>query len=95
MVLVLDPIYIVNLMLCIIILFLGVFGYRKKGNPVQLYVGIAFGLFGVSHLATILGLKDALEVPLIVIRTIAYLVVVFALYTILTRRHKINPEIKQ
>jgi hypothetical protein len=86
MTLVLDPIYLVNLTLCIIILILGVFGYRKKGNPVQLYVGIAFGLFGISHLATILGLKADLETFLIVVRTIAYLVVVFALYKILTQR---------
>ena len=86
MALVLDPIYIVNLTLCSIILILGIFGYRKKGNPVPLYVGIAFGLFGVSHAATILGLKNELEVPLIVIRTVAYLAVVFALYKILNRR---------
>ena len=85
MALVLDPLYIVNLTLCIIILVLGIFGYRKKGNLAPLYVGIAFGLFGVSHMATILGLKDALEVFLIVIRTVAYLAVVFALYTILKR----------
>ena len=86
MALVLDPIYIVNLTLCIIIFLLGFFGYRKNGNPVPLYVGIAFGLFGVSHLATILGLKYALEAFLIVIRTVAYLLVIFALYTILNRR---------
>jgi hypothetical protein len=86
MALVLDPIYVVNLTLCIIILLLGFFGYRKKGNPTPLYVGIAFGLFGVSHLATILGLKDAFEAFLIVIRTAAYLAVIFALYTILNRR---------
>jgi uncharacterized membrane protein (UPF0136 family) len=84
--LVLDPIYIINLTLCIIILVLGVFGYRKTGNPVPLYVGIAFGLFGVSHLATILGLKESLEAVLIVIRTAAYLVVIVALYTLLKRR---------
>jgi uncharacterized membrane protein (UPF0136 family) len=84
--LVLDPIYIINLTLCIIILVLGVFGYRKTGNPVPLYVGVAFGLFGVSHLATILGLKDPLEAVLIVIRTVAYLVVIVALYTLLKRR---------
>jgi uncharacterized membrane protein (UPF0136 family) len=84
--LVLDPIYIINLMLCIIILVLGVFGYRKTGNPVPLYVGVAFGLFAVSHLATILGLKDSLEAVLIVIRTAAYLVVIVALYTLLKRR---------
>jgi len=82
----LDPIYLVNLTLCIIILLLGVFGYRKKGAPLPLYIGIAFGLFGVSHLATILGLKDALEAFLIVIRTVAYLLVIFALYTVLKRR---------
>ena len=86
MALVLDPIYIVKLTLCIIILILGIFGYRKNDNLVPLYIGIAFGLFGVSHLATILGLKDDLEAFLIVIRTIAYLVVVFALYKILNRR---------
>ena len=82
----LDPIYIVNLTLCITILVLGVFGYRKKGEVAPLYVGAAFGLFGVSHLATILGLKDDLEILLIVIRTVAYLAVIFALYTILKRR---------
>ena len=85
MALVLDPIYIVNLTLCIIIFLLGFFGYRKNGNPVPLYVGIAFGLFGVSNLETILGLKYALEVFLIVIRIVAYLLVIFALYTILNR----------
>ena len=86
MALILDPMYIVNLTLCVIILFLGFFGYRKTGNPVPLYIGMAFGLFGVSHLATILSLKNDLEALLIVIRTVAYLVVVFALYTILNRR---------
>jgi hypothetical protein len=80
--LVLDPIYVINLTLCIIILVLGVFGYRKTGNPVPLYVGVAFGLFLVSHLATIFGLKDPLEAVLIVIRTVAYLVIIVALYTL-------------
>ncbi|MFZ7137651.1 MAG: hypothetical protein ACOWW1_04445 [archaeon] len=83
---VLDPMYIMNLTLCIIILVLGIFGYRKQNNTVPLYVGVAFGLFGVSHLATILGFKDALELFLIIIRTIAYLLVVFALYTIVKKR---------
>jgi hypothetical protein len=87
MALVLDPIYIVNLTLCIIILLLGIFGYRKRDDPTPLYIGIAFGLFGVSHLATILDLKATLELLLIVIRTAAYLTVIFALYTLLKRRH--------
>ena len=81
-----DPMYAVNLALCIIILVLGCWGYRRGGDRVPLYVGIAFGLFGVSHLMTLLGLKEALETVLIVVRTIAYLIVAFALYNVAAKR---------
>ena len=77
---VLDPIYVVNLILCTIILVFGVIGYRRSRSAFPLYIGIAFGLFGLSHLATLLGLKGSLEVPLIVVRTLAYLIVVFTVY---------------
>jgi hypothetical protein len=76
----LDPIYTVNLVLCIIIVILGYLAYRKSKNTVPIYVGIGFALFGISHLATILGLKETLSDALIVIRTIGYLMVIFALY---------------
>ena len=81
-----DPIYILNLVLCVIILILGCLGYKKSGNKLPLYIGIAFGLFGVSHLATLLGLKETLTVALIVIRTLGYLIVVFTLYRVAFRR---------
>lgn len=81
-----DPMYVVNLVLCIIILALGCWGYRKTEDRVPMYVGIAFGLFGVSHLVTLIGLKEALETVLIVIRTLAYLIVVFALYKVIVER---------
>jgi uncharacterized membrane protein (UPF0136 family) len=77
-----DPITTVNLVLCIIILALGIIGYRRSGKAFPLYVGIAFGLFGVSHLLTILGLKEELAGLLIAVRTAAYLLVVFALYRV-------------
>jgi hypothetical protein len=57
-------------------------GWRRSNRIFPLYIGIAFGLFGLSHLATILGLKASLEVPLIVIRTLAYLIIVFTVYKI-------------
>ena len=75
-----DPIYLINLGLCAIILVFGLIGWRRSKRIFPLYIGIAFGLFGLSHLATILGLKATLEVPLIVVRTLAYLVVVFTVY---------------
>lgn len=80
-----DPMTIVNLVLCAIILAFGLIGWRRSRKRLPLYVGIAFGLFGLSHLATILGLKDSLETVLIVIRTLGYLLVVFALYQIAFR----------
>jgi uncharacterized membrane protein (UPF0136 family) len=75
-----DPISAVNLILCIVILILGVAGYRRSRSAIPLYIGIAFGLFGLSHLATLMGLKDPLEVALVAVRTAAYLIVAFALY---------------
>ena len=75
-----DPIYIINLVLCVIILIFGLIGWRRSEKSFPLYIGIAFGLFGLSHLTTILGLKSVLEIPLIVVRTLAYLIVVFTVY---------------
>jgi len=77
-----DPMSIVNLVLCAIILVFGLVGWRRSGKAFPLYVGIAFGLFGLSHLATILGLKESLETVLIVVRTLAYVLVAFALYKV-------------
>jgi len=75
-------IVVINLILCVVILILGVMGYQRSRSAVPLYIGIAFGLFGLSHLATLLGLKESLEALLIVVRIVAYLIVVFAVYKI-------------
>ena len=50
---------VAHLVLCVIIVGLGILGYSKKKYDVPLYIGIAFGLFGVSHLMRILGLGCA------------------------------------
>jgi uncharacterized membrane protein (UPF0136 family) len=81
-----DPIVTTNFVLCIVILALGIWAYVKKKNDVPLYIGIAFGLFAVSHLMTLLGLTAGLTAFLITIRLIAYLLVVFALYRILAKK---------
>ncbi|MDH4269495.1 MAG: hypothetical protein OEV52_04265 [Dehalococcoidia bacterium] len=77
-----DAITLVNLILCVIIVVLGCVGYGKAKDKWPLYIAIAFGLFGVSHLLTLLGLKDTLEAFLIAIRTIAYLVVIYTVYRV-------------
>ena len=74
-----DPILFVNLVLCIIIVLLGILCYRRSYESLPLFIGAAFGLFGVSHAATLLGYKVPLTLPLIVIRTLAYVLVIYAL----------------
>jgi hypothetical protein len=77
-----DPITVINLVLSVVILISGIVLYGMKKNTMALYVGIAFGLFAISHLATLLDLASSLTVPLVVIRTLAYLVVIFALFSL-------------
>jgi len=81
-----DPVTTTNFLLCLVILALGIWAYAKKKNDVPLYIGIAFGLFALSHLMTLLGLAAGLSVFLIVIRLIAYLLVVAALCRILVKK---------
>jgi hypothetical protein len=76
-----NPITTVNLILSLTIMVLGVAAYSKK-NSLALYIGAAFGLFGLSHLLTLLGLAQSLTVFLIAVRTLAYLIVIFALLTL-------------
>jgi hypothetical protein len=77
-----DPITLVNLILCIIIVVFGYVGFRKAKDKWPLYIAITFGLFGLSHLLTLLGFRETLPSFLIVIRTAAYLLVVYTLYQV-------------
>ena len=79
--LVFDPVIIVNLIFCIIIVFLALVGYRKTDNAIPLYIGASFALFGISHLATILGYASS-TTALVIIRGFAYIIVIYALYRV-------------
>ena len=75
-----DTLTFVNLVLCIVILVFGIISYQRSKSRVTLNVGTAFGLFGLSHLATLLSLNTTLNIELIIIRTLAYLLVTYALF---------------
>ena len=81
-----DPVLIINTILCITILVLGCGGFRKNRDVTPVIIGIAFGIFGLSHILTLLGYGKSLESFLIVIRVLAYIIVVFALYRVATKR---------
>jgi len=90
---------IINLVLTTVILILGIWAFFKRKSDialgsnkaiaipdVALYIGIAFGLFAVSHALTLAGLAASLEAFIIVIRTIGYLLVIVALCRILMKK---------
>jgi hypothetical protein len=74
-----DP--FVNLVLTVIILVLGVWGYRKSGRITEALVGGAFGIFALSHLLVILGVGSG-NLFVVGIRIFAYLVMIYALYRV-------------
>ncbi len=73
-----DPINVLGLAFNIIILTLGYWGYTKSGDKAPLYISIAFILFAVSYIITILGLGS--PIGILIIRAIAYLIFAFAMY---------------
>jgi len=81
-----DPVVTVNFALCIAIFVLGIVGYAKKKGAVPLYIGVAFLLFAVSHMLTLLGLAAGLTAALIGIRVTAYALVVVAMCRILRKK---------
>jgi hypothetical protein len=77
-----EPIITMNFILCVAIFLLALYIFSKKKLAMPLIVGIAFALFAISHLAVLLGLEVAWETFLIALRTVAYLLVLFALLRI-------------
>jgi len=75
-----DPVIIINLILCIVIFIFGYAAYRKSNNVNPLLIGIAFGLFGLSHLNTLLGLTLFPEITFVLLRLCGYILVAAALY---------------
>jgi hypothetical protein len=73
-----DTLTGINLLLCIAIVAIGYLAWRRTRSFVILLVACAFALFGLSHLASLFGLSDDLDTPLIVIRVTAYLLVTLA-----------------
>ena len=72
-----------NLVLCVVVVALAIVAYTSKKSKIALYIGIAFALYGVSHLMTLIGLATSLADVFLVVRTLGYLVIIFALYKIL------------
>jgi hypothetical protein len=76
----LELIPVTNLLFSALVVIVGLMAWHKTGKEVPLYIAAAFLLFGLSHLATLLGVAVALEIPLLIIRIIGYVLIIGALY---------------
>jgi len=74
----LDITTLLNFIFAVIIVILGLWVFRVKKLIIALYIALAFGLFAVSHLAILLGTPSS-NISIIIIRSLAYLVVIYAL----------------
>jgi hypothetical protein len=81
-----DPIVVLNLILCVVILLLGYLVYRKRDIISALFIGIAFGIFGVSHLNTLFVPPLFPEVTFVLLRICGYFIVAAALYLLLKEK---------
>jgi uncharacterized membrane protein YhfC len=81
-----DPVVLSNLILTIIILILGIWAYIAVKSRSMLYIGIAFGFFAVTHLLSMLGLGASLSTFILILRIIAYIIVMYAIYIIIAKK---------
>jgi len=76
----LDAITVMNFLLCVVIVALAIVAYTSNKSRIALYIGAAFALFGISHFVNLVALGASFTEVLLVIRTLGYLIVIFALY---------------
>jgi hypothetical protein len=77
-----DPVTTFNLVLSVGVFVLAMIGWARVRNALALFIGLAFGLFALSHLATILLWSESLEALLILLRAVGYVFVMAAVYKV-------------
>ena len=78
-----DPVAAINLLLCIVIFLLGLVMYRRKEKISALLIGIAFGMFGISHFSVVTGITFP-EITFILLRICGYILVAAALWLLIS-----------
>lgn len=81
-----DTVATLNLVFTIIVCAIGIWGYLKTKKDVPLYIGIAYGIFSVSHLLAVVGLSASLNILLIIIRLVAYLLMILSVYKLAIKK---------
>jgi len=83
-----NTVQIVNTLLCAAILITGYWGFRNSGKAISLLIGLAFGIFGLTHVISLLGFRAKATGFVIVARILAYLIVLVAIYAVASKSGK-------
>lgn len=75
-----QPLTIVNLILCVVIMIFGYWSYQKTADSLPLALAVGFGLFGLSHLLSAMNLAKSYPLIILGVRIISYLIILLALY---------------
>ena len=75
-----DVVNAFNLALCLLILTVGCIVYARTKIKTPFHIGVAFGLFAVSHVIALFGVQRSFAVTIMLIRVFAYLIVLFSLW---------------
>ena len=80
-----EPILLINAILCIVVLLHAYWGYTKLKQGAFLYIALAFAIFAISHIFNLFGLatNTTILMAMIIIRTIAYFLIIVALAKLL------------
>jgi hypothetical protein len=73
----------INIILCIVIFLLGYLVYRKQERISAFLIGIAFGMFGLSHFSVLSGIAFP-DVTFILLRICGYILVAAVLWLLLS-----------
>lgn len=83
-----EMISLLNVILNLAIVVVGFLAYRKSRDFVPLYIAGAFVVFSIANLLAFLGMAESLLYPILVLRTIGYLTIIFTLYRVLAMPKK-------
>jgi uncharacterized membrane protein YhfC len=81
-----DPVTLVNLILTIAVLIMGIWAYVAVKSRSMLYVGTGFGLFALTHLLTLMGLAASMAMFILIVRILAYLLILYAVYIVIAKK---------
>jgi hypothetical protein len=82
---------VLNIVLSVGICVLSFYTWSRVKDALVLFIGLAFGLFAVSHLVEAFGLAKSAEGLIILLSVLAYALVVVALYKELLPRKQTPP----